>query len=91
MPGLDRVVLGREVEVGRAGNQDRARLDGAERAFEIAPVLLVGADVAQLPRVELGQQVVGVPPKMVMLPVDKQIRPGLEAELAVEPLTIEGL
>ena len=89
--GFDGVVRGRKVEVRGAGDEDRPRPDRAERAFEIPAVAFVGADVAVLPGPQLGHQIVGVPVEVVALPVEHQLLPGLESELAMEPLAVERL
>ena len=91
VPGFDGVVLGREVEVRGAGNEDRPGPDRAEGPFEVSAVAFVGADVPELPGPELGQQVVGVPREMVVLPVEQQLFEGLETELAVKPFAVERL
>ena len=73
VPGLDRVVLGGEVEVGRAGDEDRAGLDRTERELEVTAVDGIGADVALLPRPELREQIVRVPVELVLLPREEVI------------------
>src|SRR5262245_9403113 len=55
-----RVVFGREIHVGAARHHDRPRLNRLQRAGEVAAVDRVIADIAVLPRPDLGDQVVRV-------------------------------
>ncbi len=92
VPRLEGIVLGREIEIQGAGDQDRACPDRPERLPNVTTIERASADVARLPGRKLGKQVVGVPVlRVVGLPVDQQVLDRLEAESTIEPLSIESL
>ena len=74
VPRLEGIVLGREIEIQGAGDQDRACPDRPERLPNVTTIERASADVARLPGRKLGKQVVGVPVlRVVGLPVDQQV------------------
>lgn len=78
------VILRHEIEVGPARHDDGARGDCSQGLGEVAAIDVVAADVAVLPRPDLGDQIVGVPVQVVFFPVSHEVLEGLEAQLPVE-------
>ena len=70
----------------RAGHDDRPRLDGLQSTAEIAAIDRIVADVAMLPRPDLGEEIVRVPVEVILLPVAHEILERGEAELPIEAI-----
>ena len=61
-------------------------LDGSQGALEIAAIDLIVADVAVLPRPNLGEEIVRVPLQMILLPVVHELLQRCEAKFSIESL-----
>ena len=80
------VVRRHEIHVGGAGHDDRAGLDRLQSTAKIAAIDRIVADVAMLPRPDLGEEVVCVPVEVILLLVAHERLERGEAELPIESI-----